>query len=505
MASFRDKKRASSGAAFAVSDKVTLAPGCNRFYNANGQAVPAEQFDEIFQKNHQDIVFTVTNIRGNGIELTGEYSGRRYIIWVNNAMIKKYAPGSAPVNRPAPAPESRPLPSPSLPAETAFPAGFYNGAKAKIKMNCRDYRNERWEICSIDRSEDIWFKQNYDEIIFTVAGCRGGVYLELTAYENGTPYDIYVEAYMAEVYDETSNEDSEDYYDCGEPYENEELPGDYSPSLDDIPISEYNYCGNEYVNDWCREICKVSDPYNNSDYIWTNRTNYQRPSFDTDYIDDLPPKSLCSMMYNDIFVPDDVKEKAFRRLLHYAVSGNAAALFWFGVTAYEGLAGRTSDKKIAFSFIKLAEEMGFRVTDGNSTWLKNPTSQYISRRENINRPLFTSIEELYTENDDDYYGGYDDDDDYEDDHDYDYSSYAPADNSFRSGDIVSIRSGTNRYWTDLHNKSSRVNGIPADYFSRKWTVVDGDGNKFVIESTSGFLFTKKTVRIVLTNNDISKA
>lgn len=104
------------------------------------------------------------------------------------------------------------------------------------------------------------------------------------------------------------------------------------------------------------------------------------------------------------------------------------------------------------------------------------------------------------------YDDYDNDDDYDNNYEYDsYNySYSNSDSIF-NGDNVRINSGVNRYWTDLYNKNTKINGIPSDYYNRIWKVINNDGNKFLLESTTRKFFSKSIVRIVLAKNDISKA
>lgn len=91
-----------------------------------------------------------------------------------------------------------------MPADSPFPSGIEKGDKVKIRDICREYRDGKWNICFIDSFLDIYFKKNYNNIVFEAINCKGEIYgeiyIELFAEENNKTYDIYVKFDMIEPY-----------------------------------------------------------------------------------------------------------------------------------------------------------------------------------------------------------------------------------------------------------------------------------------------------------------
>lgn len=508
-------------AGFKIGDNVKIKTICNRYRDSNWKLQYISTGTDVNLKLHHDeIVFEITSCRDNLLELTAYAYGTHYLIYVSSDMIQM---------------NKEPNKDNNLNnyrnydyGTYSLPDGFNIGDSVKLKEQCNRYYDEHLKRHSIDFDTDMYFKNNFSSIIFKITGSKGN-YLELTARENGRNYVIYVSPEVTQLYKERNEDNSynnssynyensnSDSYSYGNANEDscEYAIKDYDDSLSYIPIDDYVYSSVEEVDEWCR-----TTEYDDGDISWTNDFDILQSFYhDVDEMNYFSSRLLLSMLYPDIYLPNAVKEKAFRILLYRAHHGDAESQYWVGVAAYQGLVGRESDKRVAYIYIKLAELNGFGKTDGYRKWLRNPTSKYIAQRFSVNTSLFYTAEELNAENESDYsynddnydYNSYDNDDDYDynsyddDDDDYDYGNYG-SDSYKRgigNGDTVRINPGVNRYWTDLYNKNSRVNGIPSDYFSKIWTVVNNDGNKYELEFISG-LIIKKTVRIVLCLQDITE-
>lgn len=502
-------------AGFKIGDSVKIKTICDSYRDSNWKLQYISTGPDVnLRLHHDEIVFEITCCRDDLLELIADAYGTHYLIYVHPEMIqmnkepnkdnsfnnynyRNYGYGTY-----------------------SLPDGFNIGDTVKLTKKCNRYYDEHLKRHSIDFDTDMYFKNNFSSIIFKITGSKGN-YLELTARENGRNYVIYVSPEVTQLYKKTNedngynnssynyenyNSDSYSYGNANEDYCDYE---DYDDSLSYIPISDYVYSSVEEVDEWCR-----TTEYDDGDTSWTNDFDILQSFYhDVDEINYFSSRRLLSMLYPDIYLPNAVKEKAFRILLYRAHHGDAESQYWVGVAAYQGLAGRSSDKRVAYIYIKLAEQNGFRKTDGYRKYFKNPTSKFIAERFHVNTSLFYLADDLNVENESDYsynddydYNSYDDDDNYyDDDDDYDYGNYG-SDSYKRgigNGDTVRINQGVNRYWTDLYNKNSRVSGIPSDYFSTTWTVVNNDRNKYELEFTSG-LIIKKTVRIVLCLQDITE-